>query len=210
MEQHSQANRINNNNEYLVNQNNNNGKIRHMFADGFEERHDLEQYFWSEKTVDNLMEALRHICIGESCCLTTPSLAHAWHVKERRDEVFLDIDRRFEYLPKFHYFDLRAPHEYDMEDSTFRLIVFDPPFFYIPMTTMFEAVCKLANYDFDRTKLLIGFLKREECVLLKTFEPFYLKRTKFCLEYATVKPNKWQNYALYSNVDLPGIKRITK
>eukprot|EP01034_Spumella_vulgaris_P029174 gene29174-36176_t len=55
---------------------------------------------------------------------------------------------------------------------------------------------------------MIGFLKREERQLLEVFRDFNLKQTNFQLEYATVKPNKWKNYALYSNVDLPGIKRI--
>lgn len=36
---------------------------------------------------------------------------------------------------------------------------------------------------------------------------FNLERTSFELEYATVKANRWDNYALYSNVDLPFIKR---
>ncbi|CAB4038258.1 Hypothetical predicted protein, partial [Paramuricea clavata] len=93
------------------------------------------------------------------------------------------------------------------QDETFRVVICDPPFFYIPMAQIFEAVEMICKGDFS-TKILIGFLKREEATLLKTFAPFRLSRTNFPLEYADVKSNKWTNYALYSNIDLPGIKRI--
>lgn len=81
----------------------------------------------------------------------------------------------------------------------------DPPFFYIPMQRIFEAVAHVARGDFN-TKLLIGFLKREEGSLLKHFAPFKLRRTTFEMQYTHVKPNKWRNYALYANVSLPGIR----
>uniref|UniRef100_A0A914PIP6 N6-adenine methyltransferase n=1 Tax=Panagrolaimus davidi TaxID=227884 RepID=A0A914PIP6_9BILA len=175
-----------------------------MFASGFTERHDLEQYFWTEETVEKLMKALE-IYFEECCCLTTPSLAHAWHLQNREEYCF-DIDRRFEYLPKFRYFDLLSPGKVEEQ---FKIVVFDPPFFYIPMDKIFKAVCAVVKNDF-KTKILIGFLKREEKELMKYFGVFGIKPTNFELEYATVKPNKWKNYCLYSNVDLPGIRKITK
>ena len=88
------------------------------------------------------------------------------------------------------------------------MIVMDPPFFYIPMDKIYESVMFVCGGDIENTKLLIGFLIREEKLLLETFKAFKLRKTKFGLEYATVKPNKWQNYVMYSNIDLPGIKRI--
>ena len=39
---------------------------------------------------------------------------------------------------------------------------------------------------------------------------FNLEKTQYQLEYATVKPMRWENYGLYSNVDLPMIKRMKK
>ena len=179
-------------------------KNRSMFSDGFTERRDLEQYFWTTETVHKLMTALRYQF--DPCCLGTPSLAYAWYFEENRSEWLFDIDERFNYLPKFRYFDIRSPENVD---ETFRIIVCDPPFFYIPMKEIFTAVETICKGDYN-TKILIGFLKREETTLLKTFAPFQLTRTNFPLEYAHVKPNKWTNYALYSNIDLPGIKRVRK
>jgi hypothetical protein len=66
---------------------------------------------------------------GDCCCLNTPTLAHQMHV-EGRDEVLLDIDKRFEYMPKFRYWDLLAPEPVDAGDGRpFRVVIFDPLFF---------------------------------------------------------------------------------
>ncbi|KAI5071959.1 hypothetical protein GOP47_0014210 [Adiantum capillus-veneris] len=185
---------------------------RSMFADGFEERHDLEQYFWSERTVKQLTEALKptawHTEHGHVCCLAAPSLAHAFYAKEGRVEALLDIDTRFNYLPGFRHFDLCNPLASDQYAEDIRIVVFDPPFFYIPLPFLFQAVVVAVDGNLE-AKLLVGFLRREEGAFLQAFAPFRLRRTRFVLEYATVKPNKWQNYALYANVDLPGIKRIS-
>lgn len=182
-------------------------KVRSMFDEGFRERFDLEQYFWTEETVARLVSALQFTM--DCCCLTTPSLAVAFH-NEGREEFLLDIDTRFQYLPKFRYFDIRFPSENqdeDLQNQSHSIIVMDPPFFYIPLEVIRDAVLHLTHGD-TSVKLMIGFLKREENSLLETFQDFNLRETNFQLEYATVKPNKWKNYALYSNVDLPGIKRV--
>lgn len=179
-------------------------KVSSMFSSGFQERHDLEQYVWTANTVKRLMKALKFW--PDCCCLATPSLAHGMYTIGR-DEVLLDIDSRFDYLPKFINWDIRTPRPISFaEGGLFRIIVFDPPFFYIPMEKLYEAVMTVCSGD-TSTKLMIGFLKREESMLLHTFKAFHLRKTSFRLEYATVKPNKWSNYALYSNVDLPGIRR---
>ncbi|KAL2634209.1 hypothetical protein R1flu_005688 [Riccia fluitans] len=183
-------------------------QLRHMFSDGFVERHDLEQYFWTRSTVDALCRALTFE--SALCCLSTLSIAQAFWVQVDRCVPLLDIDTRFSYLPGFRYWDLRdIPSLPIDEGEAFRVLVFDPPFFYISMNDLHRAVLAVCKGN-TKTRLLIGFLVREEANLLKVFKDFNLVRTKFVLEYATVKPNKWRNYALYSNDDLPGINRIRK
>ena len=172
-----------------------------MFADSFTERSDVEQYFWTEDTVMRLVKSLEFV--SNICCLTAPSLGVGLHTMGR-EETVLDIDTRFSYLPKFKYFDMRHPVELD---DHFEMIIMDPPFFYIPLEVMRDAVLTITKGNTD-VKLIIGFLKREEASLLRVFSDFKLKRTGFSLNYATVKGNKWGNYCLYSNVDLPGIKRV--
>ena len=77
-----------------------------MFADGFVERRDLEQYVWTRATVEKLVLALQYY--SDLCCMATPSLAQGmWEVG--REERLLDIDNRFDYLPGFKYWDIRFP-----------------------------------------------------------------------------------------------------
>jgi len=179
------------------------GQSRSMFSENFVERRDLEQYFWTDDTVLRILKALAPIEEGRVCCLTTPTLANGFYQHEARAERLLDIDRRFDFLPKFTYFDILNPPEEPLPED-YWITVVNPPFFYIPMEDIFKAVVKVCNGDYSK-KLMIGFLIREEAELLKWFQPFGLKRTKFVLEYQHVKPNKWRNYALYSNVSLQGI-----
>lgn len=176
------------------------------------ERHEYEQFFWTRETVEKLIGAFNFLsdAEGDSCCLTTPSLAEAWH-QMGRDEVLLDIDDRFDYLPRFHYYDVRVPRRVDEEQNQrpFRLLVLDPPFFVVPIEQFRVAVDLLTDNNHD-TKLVVGFIKRQEKRLLEAFADYGLQRTNFPLQYASIKKNKWANFALYSNVDLPGIRRVSR
>lgn len=180
-------------------------------SEGFAERRDLEQYFWTDNTIQGIKSAIQSTFDADSSlCLCSPTVAHSFWMENGVEVSLLDVDKRFEYLPKFRYFDLRFPNDTNLEPecSMWRVIVFDPPFFYIPMDVLYKAVMYICKGNAKQTKLLVGFLKREERLLLHTFQEFNLKRTNFALEYAHVKSNKWVNYAMYSNVDLPGIKRF--
>ena len=88
-----------------------------------EENKAVEQFFWTCETVDKLMEACKYIFVNETCCLTTPSIAHKIY-ECGRDEILLDIDKRFSYLPKFQYYDVRYPVEVN---GNHRLLIIDPP-----------------------------------------------------------------------------------
>lgn len=176
-----------------------------VFGGNIDENRKWEQFFWTSKTVENLIAGLSYVYEEKICCLTTPSLAHRWH-ELGRDEVLLDIDRRFEYLPKFRYYDIRDPISLGLE-TDFRLLVLDPPFFLIPVEEIRRAVDVITNNDFS-TKIIIAWLLRAEKSLRIAFAPYNLVPTTFQLQYASIKPNKWKNFVLYSNIDLPGIKRI--
>ena len=54
----------------------------------------------------------------------------------------------------------------------------------------------------------MSFMIRDEMKVKSAFRMFNLERTNFELEYATVKANRWDNYGLYANVDIPMIKRL--
>ena len=180
-------------------------ELRDDIFDGriHESKRKWEQFFWTKKTVQQLADSIRYNFEQKTCFLTTPSLAHHFSVNEGRDEALLDIDRRFSYLPSFTYFDLQNPLGVDQE---FRLLILDPPFFLIPVEQIRAAVDLLTGGDFS-TKIVIAWLLRAEKSLRVAFEPYNLVPTAFQLEYASIKPTKWKNFRLYSNIDLPGIKR---
>jgi len=173
-----------------------------IFGNKFKERRDLEQYFWTSDTVKKLLNACQYMT--ECCCLTTPSLAEAFRL-QYRDEKLLDIDDRFNYMPRFERFDITKPHSPDGV-GTFSVIVIDPPFFGITTQQLFEATELVTGGD-RTTKIIIAYLVRYEYALLETFRPYGISETSCDLEYAHIKPNKWRNFKLYSNIDLSGIKR---
>lgn len=174
---------------------------RHVFLDEIEERHAFEQFFWTRDTVKRLMDSCNYTFVERTCCFTTPSLAHEWHMNGR-DEVLLDIDDRFSYLPKFKYYDATDPYTID---GTFRLIILDPPFFSVPIEKFKESVDLITGKDYS-TRIIISFLKRSEKRLRMAFADYNIRPTKFKLQYSSIKPNKWSNFVLYSNIELPGIK----
>lgn len=160
-----------------------------MFSDGFQERYDLEQYFWTEKTVNDIMKALDHNYNSSCICLTTPSLAHGFWIKEQRIETLLDIDKRFSYLPKYYHFDILNPKITLLpEEDKVDIIIIDPPFFYILMIKIYESVLYICKNDIKNVKILIAFLVREEKILLETFKEFNLKKnkTKFRICYCKI------------------------
>jgi hypothetical protein len=176
-----------------------------VFNGTLTENHKWEQFFWTRETVEEIIKGLAYVYEEKTCCMTTPSLAHRWH-ELGRDEVLLDIDTRFNYLPKFRFFDIRNP-VYENQENPFRLLVLDPPFFVIPVDEIRAAVDTITGGDFS-TKIIIAWLLRAEKSLRIAFRPYNLVPTTFQLQYASIKPNKWKNFVLYSNIDLPGIKRI--
>lgn len=174
-----------------------------VFSNKVEEKRELEQFFWTRNVVMKILKGCQYIT--NCCCFTTPSLANAFF-QDGRDEKLLDIDERFNYLKYFEKFDIKNPHVPDGAGD-FNIIVIDPPFFNITIKELFDATNVITNYNY-KTNIIIAHITRFDHTLIKTFEPYGLSETSTPLEYAHVKPNKWNNFKLYSNIDLPGIKRI--
>lgn len=176
-----------------------------VFSGEIKEDHEYEQFFWTKTVVDKLIKSIGYEYTEEICCFTTPSLAHQLH-QNGQDEVLLDIDKRFEYLPKFKYYNAYHPEKLNEE---FRLLIIDPPFFAIPIEIIRDAVDVITNKNYD-TKILIAYIKRNEKRLRLAFKNYKLFPTNFPLEYVSIKSNKWSNFVLYSNIELPNIKRLKK
>ena len=150
--------------------------------------------------------------VKKVCLICAPSLSKAFYDQLGYVVTCLDIDRRFEDLPGFCYFDLQKPDECQdprVLQNEFEIIIFDPPFFYITLDQMSSALKVVSKYSTNHAKMTIGmsFMVRDETQVKQSFSQFKLERTNLNLEYATVKPNRWDNYCWWSNTDLPMIKR---
>ena len=75
---------------------------------------------------------------------------------------------------------------------------------------MATAIKMLVDGSTSDCRLMMSFMCKDEQRVKTAFNLFGLEKTGFELEYATVKPNRWENYGLYSNVDMPLIKRIKR
>ena len=111
--------------------------------DGFRERHDLEQYFFTKNALDNIMNAfLMSVDEPEDlekklCLVCAPTLAKAFYEQHGLKITVLDIDTRFDNLPGFRKWDLRYPEE---QPEDFEIVFIDPPFFYISLEVMSAAM----------------------------------------------------------------------
>ena len=161
--------------------------VSDVFNNTLKENRELEQFFWTSDTVKKLLSACEYIT--NTCCFTTPSLAHEFFEKGRNEKL-LDIDERFSYLPRFEKFDIKKPHSLDEE--SFNIIVIDPPFFNVTTQELFDATNIITKNNYS-TNLIIAYLKRFEYPLLETFKPYGISETNYIPEYAHIKSNKWKN-----------------
>ena len=179
----------------------------------FPEHREHQQYFYSRKTANLIIDAVFHhfnydtdAVQEQFACLCAPSIAEILHHDHGLSVTLLDIDTRFAHLPGFHRFDLLAPEvPPSMPSGGFSLVLFDPPYFDLPVSSMKTAVDSIASKS---AHLMVGFLRRDESLLLKHFPT--LARTAAVMEYDRVRDSRWSNYALYANCDLPGMRRVTK
>jgi len=168
-----------------------------------QEIREYDQYFFSEKVLISLVNNLKYE--DKIICLCTPALANAFS-KEDKETICLDIDKRFEYLKGFTYYNILKPYSLDYIPD---LIVFDPPFFNINLVDLYNCVEVLTKGN-KSTALVFAFVTREERALLEVFKSYKLKETKFKLEYMNVDPTKWSNYSIYSNKEYNKIQFVNK
>lgn len=163
-----------------------------------------EQYFFTEKVLIDIVEALEYE--ENILCLCTPAVADAfWRIKQKKI-MCLDIDKRFEYLPGFVYFDLLKPHKINFKPD---VIIIDPPFFKVNLLDLYNTIDFLTDKD-KSTKLIFAFVKREQKFLLYNFESYNLQLTKYKLEYRSVDATKWDNYGIYANYEFKKMKFVDK
>lgn len=166
------------------------------------ERHEHEQYFFDEATLEDLTDFVTRW--QNPCCLCTPLLGQ--RIAKRGETVtILDNDARFASVDGFRAYDLYRP---DWLGDDFDLIVVDPPFFRVSLSQLFHAVRLLARHDL-RQPLLIAYLKRRESALLGTFARFELRATGYRPGYQTVRDTKENEIELFSNLPASELEALS-
>ena len=112
----------------------------------------------------------------------------------------VDIDNRFNYLPKFINCDITKQDLILPDNFVPNIIIVDPPFFKMKLYDLYNCIDKITKKN-KKTKLVFAFIIREDKNLLNIFKEYKLKLTKFPLEYRGVDKTKWGNYGIYTNFE---------
>lgn len=167
------------------------------------ELHENEQYFFAQKTLDELEVFLAGY--SPVCCLCAPSLGERL-ATNGQDVRILDIDRRFERTKVFRYFDINRP---EWTGEKYGIIVCDPPFFNISLSRLFTAIRMLAQNDFNQP-ILVSYLLRRAENLIGTFSKFGLQGTGYFPEYQTVQKCQRNDIIFFSNIAEDMNRRLCK
>jgi len=154
-----------------------------------EERHEREQYFFSDQTVKDFADLLENY--RKPCLLCAPTLGVEMH-KRRKLCKTLDIDQRFGFLPTFQYWNIWRPVPLE---ETFDLILVDPPFSIVSLDQLFRAIRILAKNDYSMP-IVLSHHESRVLDIEGVFAPFSLIRTSYSPRYKTTGCQA----ALFSNI----------
>ena len=160
-----------------------------------DEHHHREQYFFDQKTLDELAAFVS--TFDRPCCLCAPMLGRELHHRGRNVRV-LDVDRRFADLPGFVEWDLYRPRH---RDDEFDLIVCDPPFFNVSLSQLFTALRQLCHFDLTR-KIMVSYPVRRARAIVGTFSPFNLTASGYKPGYLSVQQCEKNDIEFFANFDL--------
>ena len=152
-----------------------------------EEKHENEQYFFTDDTVEYLTRVA--MSFDKICCICCPSIGNRLE-EMGTDVTILDIDERFSDLEGFKYWDIKSPKYISDE---FDLIIMDPPFFNVSMREIRKAIQMLTHFDTNRTKVMISYLSRREKAFKVGMKPFVMEPMEYVPEYNTVDVTEPKN-----------------
>jgi len=92
------------------------------------ERADLNQYWYSQRTIEAFVEEIVD-CGGSAALVSTPSVFFCLPAATRSRSKVLDFDRQWEADPGFVFYDFNAPADLPADVlHTFDFVLVDPPF----------------------------------------------------------------------------------
>ena len=162
------------------------------------ERHENEQYFFSDETVQHLADFIVESNFVLPCCLCCPLLGREL-VQRGIETRILDVDERFADVAGFQTYDLYRPR---WTGEKYGIIVCDPPFFKVSLAQLFGAIRVLAQHDFAQP-LMLFYLSRRAANVTGTFAKFDLAATGWRPDYRTVQQAERNQIEAFSNLAVP-------
>ena len=167
------------------------------------ERHEREQYFFDESTVDHLARFLSRW--PSPCCVGAPMVARRL-AEGGHDVTLLDVDDRFaDIVPGFHRYDLTRP---TWIDRRFDVLLCDPPFFGVSLKQLAAAIQLLSHHDFTQP-IVVGYLTRRAEALRSAFARFQLVAAGYRPGYLTVTNEGKNEMELYANLAADAVAALT-
>ena len=151
-----------------------------------DEIHQREQYFWTQQTLHKLATFLEPY--QNPCLLCCPTLGQELE-RRRKQCTTLDIDKRFNFLKGYQYYDVWKPKPIEGE---FDIIVVDPPFYSVTVSHLFKAIRQLS--EGKNKPLILTHLVRKKDAVVSTFAQFDVKPISLSPEYKTVKKSEIQYF----------------
>jgi|GEM_PF-1010075 len=165
------------------------------------ERHEHEQYFFDQGTLDHLAAFASDW--KSPCGLCAPMLGKRL-AEEGVPVTILDIDSRFAGIPGYRRFDVYRPEWLGQE---FDLIICDPPFFNVSLSQLFDAIRTLACNKFTQS-ILISFLSRRAPAIAGTFAPFEIRATGYFPSCQTVQKTEKNSIEFFGNLSIDQTRRL--
>lgn len=161
------------------------------------ERHENEQYFFDQATLNRLADFVSENNFSLPCCLCCPLLGREL-VRRGIETRILDVDERFADVSGFQTYDLCRPR---WTGEKYGIIICDPPFFKVSLSQLFGAIRVLAQHDFTQP-LMIFYLSRRAANVTGTFARFDLRATGWQPRYQTVRQVERNQIEAFSNSSL--------
>lgn len=161
-----------------------------------DERHEHEQYFFTDDTVReicDMLEGFEHPCV-----LCAPMVGAELARRGRRVRV-LDIDARFSSVTGFVHWDIYRPQ---FPEERYDVVFCDPPFFRVSLSQLFFAIRLLARHD-SNVPIAVTHLSRRMHAVMGTFAPFNLVPTGYRPRYVTVENMDRNSIEVFANFDAP-------
>ena len=154
-----------------------------------------QQYFFTSESVKYLVDHLDHF--ENPCCVGTPSLVKEWFERGRNVRL-LDIDKRFNFLPGYKYYDITKP---DRFDEKFDVIIMDPTFGWgegILLKTV-----NILSHNNHSQKIFLVHMADHELSILEIFKDYQLKPTEYYPKYANLRGEGRKFVKCFANFDFP-------